>query len=151
MGRDFEFYFADFLISIYGEDILEYAFRNDSIGFLNDDRFKDIKGVISRLDELEDLFVSFKFILASFDKGFDLRSEKFSSFFYDVKERTGNVIRDLFVSFSNEYKHSKGRIMSYDCFVNKIKEFCSCENYDIVFRMGFDGLREDVLMLILKV
>lgn len=153
LGRDFEYYFADLLISIYGEDILKYPLKNDSIGFLSDDRFKDIKRVISRLDELEDLFVTFKFIIKSasdfkdsLDKEEDDVISNFSSLVNSAREETGNIIKDLFSVFIDEYKFSKSPCVSCEEFSSKIEAFCSDENYDIIFKMSLnDKLKEDIL------
>lgn len=49
-GREIEFFFVDLLISIYGEEILEYCLKNDPEGFLMDDRFYEITHLGSNLD-----------------------------------------------------------------------------------------------------
>ncbi len=41
-GHMIEYFFIDLLISIYGEEILEYPFKNDPIGFLMNNKFFDI-------------------------------------------------------------------------------------------------------------
>ena len=153
LGRDFEYYFADLFISIYGEDILKYPLMNDPIGFLSDDRFKDIKRVISRLDELEDLFVTFKFIIRSasdfkdsLDKEDDDVISNFSSLVNSARCEISDVIRSLFSVFIDEYKSFKSPCISCDDFSSKIEAFCSDENYDIVFGMSLnDNLKEDIL------
>lgn len=153
LGRDFEYYFADLLISIYGEDILKYSLKNDPIGFLRDDRFKDIKRVISKLDELEDLFVTFKFIIKSaadfkdcLDKEDDDVISNFSSLVNSARCEIGDVIKGLFSVFIDEYKSFKNPCVSCEEFSSKIEAFCSDENYDIIFEMSLnDKLKEDVL------
>ena len=151
LGRDFEYYFADLLISIYGEDILKYPLRNDPIGILRDERFWDIKNIINRLDELEDLFVTFKFIKrsASDFKGSLDKDDvilKFSNLVNSASSEISDIIKGLFFAFGGEYKFSKSPCISDENFSNKIEAFCSDENYGFIFEMSLnDKLREDIL------
>lgn len=65
-GQRYNYFFADLLISIYGEEILEYALKNDPMEFYADFRFKNIVEYAITLDSLYEVVRNINFISESY-------------------------------------------------------------------------------------
>lgn len=154
-GKHFEYYFANLLISIYGEEILEYPLENNPIGFLEYKKFNNIVKYISDLDQLEELFENVEFIVASVPlikeatiKGDDVILNDFKELISSTKIDISPVTLDLFNIIIAEYNSCEKPKIDSKTFIEKIEAFCQDEDYIATFRLSSNNnLKNDILNL----
>lgn len=158
-GKHFEYYFADLLISIYGEEILEYPLENNPIDFLENEKFNNILEYINNLDQLEELFTNVKFIAVSetlikeaINKKANDIINNFKELIYQTKMGISSIILNLFNIIIDEFNLYQNPNISSEKFIEKIEEFCYNEDYIAVFRLSSNNnLKNDILNLRTKI
>lgn len=158
-GKHFEYYFADLLISIYGEEILEYPLENNPIGFLENEKFNSILNYVNNLDQLEELFKNVKFIAASGTlikeatiKGDNVILNDFKKLILSTKIEISSVILNLFHIIIDEFNSCKNPNISSETFIEKMEMFCQNEDYIAVFRLSSNNnLKDEILNLRTKI
>lgn len=148
-GRAIEYFFIDLLINIYGEDILEYSFCNDPLGFIMDIRFYNMVDFAKALDNYyfsaqEFMIISYmrktleeeaksnemarKEILECIDQDINLLNEAIPKAFNAIIEEylsysKRKIEKDLFVaklsSFLTNPDHGPIFVFDKDCVVRK--------------------------------
>ena len=141
-GRNFEFYFSNLLILIYGEEILEYALENDPIGFISEEKFNNIVEYMYNLDQLEELLNNIIFITKSVEilkiaveKKDNNMINKYEELISLTKDGIPIVILNLFNNIVDEYNFCDKPKVSKDVFIKNINDFFQCEDYNAVFRL----------------
>lgn len=158
-GKHFEYYFADLLISIYGEEILEYPLENNPIDFLENEKFNNILEYINNLDQLEELFTNVKFIAASETVIKEIINKKdndiinnFKELIYSTKIGIPSITLKLFNIIITEFNSYQNPNISSKKFIEKIEEFCYNEDYIAVFRLSSNNtLKNEILNLRTKI
>lgn len=154
-AKHFEYYFADLLISIYGEEILEYPLENNPIGFLEYGKFNNIVKYISNLDQLEELFKNVEFIAASRPlikeatiKGDNAILNDFKELILSTKIGMSSVTLDLFNTIIDEYNSCEKPKIDIETFIEKVESFCQDKDYVAAFRVSSNNnLKNDILNL----
>lgn len=141
-GKNFEFYFSNLLILIYGEEILEYALENDPIGFISEEKFNNIVEYMYNLDQLEELLNNIIFITKSVEilkiaveKKDNNMINKYEELISLTKDGIPIVILNLFNNIVDEYNFCDKPKVSKDVFIKNINDFFQCEDYNAVFRL----------------
>lgn len=160
-GKQFEFYFSNLLISIYGEEILEYALENDPMGFISDERFNNIVEYMVSLDLLGELLNNIMFIAKSgeilklaVEKNDNNMIDEYKKLISDTKDSIPVVISNLFNIIINEYNLCNQPKVSKDEFIKNITEFFQGEDYNMLFRLcdsvELKGKVENIISQMLK-
>lgn len=160
-GKQFEFYFSNLLISIYGEEILEYALENDPMGFISEEKFNNIVEYMVNLDYLEELFNNIVFIAKSgeilklaVEKNDNNMIDEYKKLISDTKDSIPVVISNLFNIIINEYNLCNQPKVSKDEFIKNITEFFQGEDYNMLFRLcdsvELKGKVENIISQMLK-
>ena len=141
-GRNFEFYFSNLLILIYGEEILEYALDNNPTGFISEEKFNNIVEYMYNLDQLEELLNNIIFIVKSgeilkiaVEKKDNNMINKYEELISSTIDRIPSIIFNLFNIISNEYNSCDKPKVSKEGFIEKINDFFECEDYSMIFRL----------------
>lgn len=138
-GNHVEYFFIDLLISIYGEDILEYSFLNDPLGFIMDKRFYNIVNFSKSLDNY---YLSTQNIMvASFMKetleNEMQENEVARKEIIDCIGRTINRLNEalprLFESIIEEFFSCENCRLEKDLFISKLSSFLLNKNYASIF------------------
>lgn len=139
-GKSFQYYFMDLLISIYGEDIIEYALRNDTVGFYGDERFHDIHKFSRELDELENytkgisLISEFRDIYNGiFENGSIEDKQRCAKLITEVRFGIKNSLVELFKLILLEYEYCDSPKISFNEFYNKLEVFLINSDYSFIF------------------
>lgn len=156
--KSFQYFFVDLLISIYGEDILEYAFKNDPVGFYSDKRFVDIHKFSRGLDELYSaqqvikLITQFRSAYENiFDNGTLEEKQECSKLIFEIRYNIKNAIIEMFKLIINEFENCKESKICYMDFYNKLGEFFVDEDYSFIFYLDDNYLSmKDELEKIIK-
>lgn len=135
-GNLLEFFFIDLLISIYGEEIICYALKNNSYEFFTDERFNDIMLFSRTLDSLYNLSDAIKTISRfsdTFKQVFNSNDEeekrKLSRSIFEIKQGFKNCVVKLFEIIVNEYNSCNKPKISKDDFILKLEEFSKNTDY----------------------
>ena len=139
-GKTYQYYFVDLLISIYGEDIVEYPLRNDPVGFFADSRFLDISKINIALDKLDTassgiiLVSTFKDTINDVFKDGSVEDKTtFSKLIVSVRTDFKDSIVELFELMIDEYNHCKCPKISKEEFYQKMNMFLTDSRYSIAF------------------
>lgn len=111
-SKDFDYYFANLLISIYGEEIINFAFKNDPMGFYNYEFFYTPFEYISNLDYLDESITSILFVASGknlikevFNSNNEAYKKDWAEFMKLTKDTFHKSIINLFKSIIDEYKN----------------------------------------------
>lgn len=146
-GHLIEYFFADLLISIYGEEIIKYALDNNPLGFYEDERFFDITLFCNTLD----LFQSFsdgvkivndckenlKKVLSS---GNDMEKLDISKIISEIRNGLKQSIVELFRLIISEYENCNNPKISKEDFESKLLSFLKKEDYKMYLIMDDNEL-----------
>lgn len=137
-GQPINYYFVNFLISIYGEDILKYPLTNDPIGFLLDQKFDNINSFVNNLDRLNKYFsiILFSYKIEKQNLKEQVNIEKIRNDFLLIYN---GFIIETFDSIINEYKKYSDRLIDKEQLLNQINDF---NNYDLF--NSFDNKKYNV-------
>lgn len=158
-GQNFNYFFTDLLISIYGEDILKYPLQNDPKGLFLDDRFVDMfefSKNLDRLDEAIDIIQLLANCKETFEKIFKVNDKKDIQEFRGILKRTKQKFKSspilLFKSIINEYKHCLNPKINKENFTNKLEAFLSESEYSVAFTFDNDkySVKEEITKIINK-
>lgn len=137
-GRILEHFFADLLISIYGEDIILYALDNDPLGFITDKRFLNIYDIIINLDNLCDaresivIMVNFKRIFLE-KHNLDEMDKEISTLKNSVNTKYKNSIINLFKCIIKEFNNCINPKIIKEDLICKMTEIFNNPKYSIAF------------------
>jgi len=149
-------FFVDLLISIYGEEIILYALKNDPAGFIYDSRFYNILEFIFKLDKLYDSKISIK-LISKFRCAFEEKSitqEKSKEIFELLDTIMDNFkisIIELFKLIIDEYSNCMQPKISKEAFINKLSCFFDDEKFKPAF--VYDDIKysvKDELMIVIN-
>ena len=139
IGHQYLYFFTDLLISIHGEDIINYPLKNDVKGFYEDSRFFDIFEVVRALDEVEMQVGILKRIVNDrkiIEKYMEVATheEKLSLSKAIVASRVGfkKSIVDAYKVIIDEYENSLNPQISKKDFIIKLTEFFNNSDYNLV-------------------
>ena len=139
-GKTYQYYFVDLLVSIYGEEIVEYPLRNDSVGFFADSRFLDISKINIALDKLDTacsgiiLVSTFRDTINDvFKDGSVDDKTTFSKLIVSVRTDFKDSIVELFKLMIDEYNHCKCPKISKEEFYQKMNMFLTDSRYSPAF------------------
>lgn len=143
-GNVVEYFFTDLLISIYGEDILEYSFLNNPLGLLMDNRFYNIVDFGQNLDdyylsiqEIEIMIYMWKNLEETMNKSKVVRKE-----IIECMEQTLNIfnksLSNLFDIIIEEYFSCDNSKIEKDLFVSKLSSFMLNHDYDPILVLDKD-------------
>lgn len=138
-GHAVEYFFIDLLISIYGEDILEYLFCNDPLGFIMDSRFYNMVGFTEALDNY--YFCAKEVIIASYmRKNLEEIMNKNEMSRKQIIECIGQIINRLneaipkaFNAIIEEYFSYSKRKIEKDLFIAKLSSFLTNPDHMPIF------------------
>ena len=133
-GQDLFYFFTDLLISIYGEDIIYYALKNDPVGFYSDCRFFDIFSYSNQLDYLKDCTDAIK-IIANCKENFtnifnsddEKEKQKVLQNIYEIREGFKKSIIELFKLIIDEYINCYNPKIEKEQFIDKLLLFINNE------------------------
>lgn len=155
-SKDFDYYFANLLISIYGEEIIHFALKNDPMGFYNYEFFYDSFEYTMNLDYLDESITNILFIAASkniIDKTFDIGEEddkkEWAEFIKSTKDIFHMSIINLFKCIINEYKNCLEPKISQQELVHLLNSFLTEECYQIAFKLDKENTLEQELRKII--
>lgn len=155
-AKDFDYYFANLLISIYGEEIINFAFKNDPMGFYNYEFFYAPFEYVSNLDYLDESITNILFIASSkniidktFDIGEDNDKKEWAEFIKSTKDVFHKSIINLFKCIINEYKNCLEPKISQKDLVSLLKSFLNEECYQIAFKLDRENILEQELRKII--
>ncbi len=140
------YYFTDLLISIYGEEILNYPLKNDPEGLFSDERFSNIYNIYKTLDEVNNAESTMLMIARNHDKLKKITlqdretKETIVNLVDGVKNNFKTSIINLFNLMINEYENSQSRSVDNEHFIKKLEEFVSNDDYKLAFTFDKDGL-----------
>ena len=145
-GQHFLYFFTDLLISIYGEDIIEYPLKNDILGFIDDKRFFEIIKISSNMDELLEYLRIIKHLNINnenlniiFERCTKEEMIELSKKLLELKSSFRNTILELFNQIIEEYNNCDNpKILKKDL-VNKLNEFVTSTDYNIISYMVFEN------------
>ena len=139
-GRAIEYFFTDLLISIYGEEIICYALKNDPVGFYGDERFNAIMLLSTTFDYLFDFSECVKTISRNadnfnkvFNEGTLDEKQKLMKTIFDVKQGFKTNLVELFDILVKEYNNCNEPKISKEDFIKKMEEFINGEEYQMFF------------------
>jgi len=139
-GKSFQYYFIDLLISIYGEDIIEYALRNDTVGFFSYYRFHDIHKFVRELDELDNFSRGIKLISEFrdvyndvFENGSIEAKQRCAKLIAEVRFGIKNSLVELFKLILLEYECCDSPKINFNEFCNKLEDFLINSDYSFIF------------------
>ena len=147
-GHPLEYFFTDLLISIYGEEILEYPFNNDPLGLMKDTRFYHLSRFTKGLDKLFDCekgFTLISYLKEDIEHTLQENWEDGRQIIEFIEHNMKNYhqsIVDLFDSVIEEYLINSQNNMKKDLFVQKLSSFLTNSDYKIAF--SFDD-KEHIL------
>lgn len=145
-GHNFEYFIVDLLISIYGEDILEYPFTNNILGFYSDKRFFDITNLKINLDQYKECVDCIKLIAklgsSIMEKSDDYKRKQMIQMMEKIKLDFYNSVVNCIDIIVNEYKNCEHPIIDKKRFVLKINDFIV--NYDYTTIINFFDYKEDL-------
>lgn len=134
-GHVIEYFFTDLLISIYGEEILEYSFLNNPLGLLMDNRFYNIIGFAQNLDdyhlsiqEIEIIIYMRKNLEEVMDKSKVARKEIIECM-EQTLNRFNKSLPNLFDIIIEEYFSCDNSKIEKDLFVSKLSSFMLNPDY----------------------
>lgn len=141
VGHQFLYFFTDLLISIHGEDIINYPLQNDIEGFYEDNRFFDIFKVVRILDTVNDYVNILKRLV---------REKKVIEEYMEVAEHQEKInlskailgsrigfqksIMDAYEVIIDEFKNAIDPKISKEDFSIKLSEFLTNLDYNMVLR-----------------
>ena len=156
-AKDFDYYFANLLISIYGEEIINFAFKNDPLGFYNYEFFFAPFEYLSNLDYLDESITNILFVAASknvidktFDEGQEDDKKEWSEFIEFTKNSFHKSIINLFKCIINEYKNCIEPKISQKELVYLLNDFLNEECYQIAFKLDRENTLEQELRKIIR-
>ena len=139
IGHQYLYFFTDLLISIHGEDIVNYPLKNDVEGFYEDTRFFDIFKVVRTLDCVKDYvnllkrLVSEKNMIEEYMKVAP-HEEKIKLSKAILSSRSGfqKSIIDSYKVIIEEFENTLNPKISKEDLVIKLNEFFDNQDYNIV-------------------
>ena len=140
------YYFTDLLISIYGEEILNYPLKNDPEGLFSDERFSNIYNIYKTLDEVNNAESTMLMIARNHDKlkKITLQDRKTKEMIVNLVDGVKNNFKmsiiNLFNLMITEYENSQSRSVDNEHFIKKLEEFVSNDDYKLAFTFDKDGL-----------
>ena len=157
IGHQYLYFFTDLLVSIHGEDIVNYPLKNDVKGFYEDSRFFDIFEVVRALDEVEMQVGILKRIFNDrkiIEKYMEVATheEKLSLSRAIVNSRVGfqKSIIDAYKVIIDEFENSLNPQISKEDFIIKLTEFLNNPDYNLVLmfdKYGF-SLSDEIKSII---
>lgn len=156
-GNHYYYFFVDLLISIYGEDILEYAFYNNPKLFFDDERFYNVEKIYDGFDALEESLNAQNLLVDCIDgiketleKGEKSELVNINKVICMTQEIYRKAIIDMFMTMIDEYKNCYKPLISKEEFVNKLYNFLEDSDYKLAFIFDDDeyDLREKISLLI---
>lgn len=136
----FELFFTELFVSIYGESVISYALDNDPIGFLTDERFFDIEGLIINLDNLYDVeecmvvMSNFKELFSKKNKSKDIDNE-IMSLKNSIENKFKNSIINLFNNIINEFNNCEVPFITNHGLLKKMTNFLTDTKYKFAFNL----------------
>lgn len=147
-GHDVEYFFVSQLLSIYGEDILEYCFNNDPAGFIIDERFYNITKLAASLDifswAVDEIHFSIylKDSLDKIAKESNKGRKEILEMIREVQNSYNKSIINAFNSLINEYQACSNPKISKDEFIANMSLITIDPTYKVAF--GFRNNEYDV-------
>lgn len=139
IGHQFLYFFTDLLISIHGEDIINYPLQNDVEGFFEDNRFFDIFKVTRILDTVKDYvnilkrLVRDKKMIEEYMKVAPHEEKiKFSKAILASRSGFQKSIIDSYEVIIDEFENSLNPQISKEDFIIKLTEFLDNPDYNLV-------------------
>ena len=145
--------------SVYGEDIIEYALKNDILGFIDDERFFEIIKISSNMDELLEHLRIIKYLNVNnedlniiFERCTKEEMIELSKKLLELKSSFKNIILELFNQIIEEYNNCTNPKISKKDLLNKLNEFVTSNDYNIISYMVFENgtISEQVQTIISK-
>lgn len=143
-GHNIEYFFINLLISIYGEEILEYPLKNDPLGFLKYDQFTDIFTFSKNLDCYNTSIEEIQIILYMKDElTKKIKEDKntgieiISLMEHNIETFNKSII-NTFNSITNEYLSCKNPKIENSLFIKKLTSFLTDNDYAICFSLHED-------------
>lgn len=126
-GQEINYYFVNFLISIFGEDILKYPLTNDPIGLLSEQKFYSINKFINNLDQVNNCLnvIQVSYEIEKKEQKYKYNMQKIRKEYLEIYN---SFIIETFDSLYNEYNKYSDRLINYEKFLILLNDF---NNYDI--------------------
>ena len=144
VGHQFVYFFTDLLVSIHGEDIINYPLKNDVEGFFEDNRFFDIFEVVRVLDSVNDYVGLLKRIVRDkkmIEEYMEVATHQqkidFSKAILGSRIGFQKSIIDAYKVIIDEFENSLNPQISKEDFIIKLTDFFNDFNYSMV--LGFDN------------
>lgn len=141
IGHCTEYFFTDLLISIYGEEILEYPLKNDPIGFLMDDRFYDLFRFLNYLgdyyystEEIQIMAYLKEELISVGDTNEKARKEILDIMSLHIEKFNKSII-GLFETIIKEYRACKNPAIRKELFIKKLASFLTSPDYEVNFML----------------
>ena len=141
VGHCTEYFFTDLLISIYGEEILEYPLKNDPIGFLSYDRFYDLFRFLNYLEdysksteEIQIMSYLKEELMSIGDTNEKAKKEIFDIMNFRIEKFNKSII-GLFEAIIKEYKSCKNPTIEKELFIKKLASFLTDPDYAVNFML----------------
>ena len=140
-GQRYNYFFADLLVSIYGEEIIEYALKNAPIEFYDDPRFKNIFEYAVHLDTLYEVVRNINFISESYKLGIlkDSKEKGHEEIFDSYKRLLESTKMDLAYSVMNlckliidEFNYCKNPKITFEELKTKLGELFENPEYSML-------------------
>lgn len=156
-SKDFDYYFANLLISIYGEEIINFALKNDPLGFYENEMFHDVFEYANNLDYLDESINNIIFIASGkniITEVFDKKDEDYkldwAEFIKFTKDTFHKSIINLFKSIINEYQNCPNPKISTNEFISLLNDFLTEPCYQIAFKLDRENILEKELRKIIN-
>ena len=143
-GQRYNYFFANLLISIYGEEIIEYALKNDPIEFYDDPRFKNIVEYATCLDTLYEAVRNINFISESYKLGIlrESKEKQHKEILLSYKNLINSTKKELSYSITNlckliidEFNYYKNPKITFQELKNKVKELFKNPEYSMLLNL----------------
>lgn len=138
------YYFIELLISIYGEDILEYSFLNDPLGFIMDKRFYNIVNFSKSLDDYylstqEIMVINYmRKTLEEKMKEDEVARKEIIDGIGQTINRLNEAIPRLFESIIEEFFSCNDCRLEKDLFISKLSSFLLSKDFAPIFVLDED-------------
>lgn len=139
VGHPIEYFFISLLINIYGEEILEFSFLNDPLGFMKYHYFYHVENITQELEKYSCAIEELTYILY-LKKSLDEIANRDKEALKEITNIMGNIIKqletsiqELFDSIIVEFQECKNSKIAYDEFIARLSTFLTNPAYNFVF------------------
>lgn len=141
-GHTIEYFFIDLLISIYGEEILEYPFQNDPMGFLMDNSFFDIVTFSKNLDcyyKSTEVIQIINAMRSELEQQMMNDEDAKNTILNCMEKNMESFNKSIIATFDSiiaEYVSSKEPRIKKELFIKKVSSFLTNPDYAIAFSLN---------------